>query len=75
MDLQSAELVASSKDKKSLPGMVLNIKKPIEYVDDFGNRHRHVFLSTIAFYLPLILLVVTVGSFYEAMLLKWYCGE
>ncbi|XP_030446989.1 UTP--glucose-1-phosphate uridylyltransferase 3, chloroplastic [Syzygium oleosum] len=39
VDLQSAELVASSKDKRSLPGMVLNIKKPIEYVDDFGNRH------------------------------------
>lgn len=39
VDLQSAELVASSKDKTSLPGMVLNIKKPIEYVDDFGNTH------------------------------------
>lgn len=39
MDLPSAELVGSSNDEKSLPGMVLNIKKPIVYEDYFGFQH------------------------------------
>ncbi|XP_031373607.1 UTP--glucose-1-phosphate uridylyltransferase 3, chloroplastic isoform X2 [Punica granatum] len=39
VDLPSVELVASCKDESSLPGMVLNIKKPIVYMDQFGNRH------------------------------------
>ena len=42
MDLPSAELVGSSNDEKSLPGMVLNIKKPIVYEDYFGFQHRCV---------------------------------
>lgn len=36
VDLPSAELVGSSKNANSLPGMVLNTKKPIAYVDHFG---------------------------------------
>ena len=43
MDLASAELVGSSKNENSLPGMVLNTKKPVVYVDDFGKRHRYIF--------------------------------
>ncbi|XP_038723026.1 UTP--glucose-1-phosphate uridylyltransferase 3, chloroplastic isoform X2 [Tripterygium wilfordii] len=39
VDLPSAELVGSSNDKKSLPGMVLNIKKPVVYLDHFGECH------------------------------------
>ncbi|XP_059457086.1 UTP--glucose-1-phosphate uridylyltransferase 3, chloroplastic isoform X2 [Corylus avellana] len=39
VDLASAELVGSSKNENSLPGMVLNTKKPVVYVDDFGKRH------------------------------------
>lgn len=39
VDLPSAELVGSSATEKSLPGMVLNMKKPIVYVDHFGIRH------------------------------------
>ncbi|XP_059627949.1 UTP--glucose-1-phosphate uridylyltransferase 3, chloroplastic [Cornus florida] len=39
VDLPSAELVGSSNDETSLPGMVLNIKKPITYVDQFGIQH------------------------------------
>ncbi|KAJ0102982.1 hypothetical protein Patl1_06650 [Pistacia atlantica] len=39
VDLASAELVGSSNSEKSLPGMVLNIKKPIVYVDQFGDCH------------------------------------
>ncbi|KAL3523999.1 hypothetical protein ACH5RR_016833 [Cinchona calisaya] len=39
VDLPSAELVGSSKDKTSLPGMVLNVKKPVKYVDQFGMSH------------------------------------
>ncbi|XP_010658245.1 UTP--glucose-1-phosphate uridylyltransferase 3, chloroplastic isoform X1 [Vitis vinifera] len=39
VDLPSAELVGSSNDEKSLPGMVLNIKKPIVYEDYFGFQH------------------------------------
>uniref|UniRef100_A0A2P2KTC8 Uncharacterized protein LOC105133562 isoform X1 n=1 Tax=Rhizophora mucronata TaxID=61149 RepID=A0A2P2KTC8_RHIMU len=39
VDLPSVEKVASSNNEKSLPGMVLNTKKPIVYVDLFGNCH------------------------------------
>ncbi|KAK7379391.1 hypothetical protein VNO80_04850 [Phaseolus coccineus] len=39
VDLPSAELVGSSKSGKSLPGMVLNTRKPIVYTDQFGRRH------------------------------------
>lgn len=42
VDLPSAELIASSKSETSLPGMVLNTKKPITYVDQFGIQHRYV---------------------------------
>ncbi|MED6186045.1 UTP--glucose-1-phosphate uridylyltransferase 3, chloroplastic [Stylosanthes scabra] len=41
IDLPSAELVGSSKNENCLPGMVLNTKKPMVYVDQFG-RHRSV---------------------------------
>jgi hypothetical protein len=43
VDLASAELVGSSKNENSLPGMVLNTKKPVAYVDDFGKRLRYIF--------------------------------
>ncbi|XP_027159295.1 UTP--glucose-1-phosphate uridylyltransferase 3, chloroplastic [Coffea eugenioides] len=39
VDLPSAELVGSSKNETSLPGMVLNVKKPVRYVDQFGMTH------------------------------------
>ncbi|KAJ8557624.1 hypothetical protein K7X08_003249 [Anisodus acutangulus] len=39
VDLPSAELVASSNDETSLPGMVLNVKKAITFVDQFGSNH------------------------------------
>ncbi|XP_031109281.1 UTP--glucose-1-phosphate uridylyltransferase 3, chloroplastic [Ipomoea triloba] len=39
IDLPSAENVGSSKDEKCLPGMVLNVKKPITYRDQFGTNH------------------------------------
>lgn len=39
VDLPSAELVGSSKNTNSLPGMVLNVKKPIAFVDHFGKPH------------------------------------
>ncbi|KAJ7959622.1 UTP--glucose-1-phosphate uridylyltransferase 3 chloroplastic [Quillaja saponaria] len=39
VDLPSAESVGSSKNENSLPGMVLNTIKPVEYVDHFGRRH------------------------------------
>ncbi|GLT92937.1 hypothetical protein SLE2022_107470 [Rubroshorea leprosula] len=39
VDLHSAELVGSFKNEKCLPGMVINGKKPIVYVDYFGNQH------------------------------------
>ncbi|KAF5453698.1 hypothetical protein F2P56_028584 [Juglans regia] len=38
VDLHSAELVGSSENENSLPGMVLNIKKPVVYVDHFGKQ-------------------------------------
>ncbi|OMO50056.1 hypothetical protein CCACVL1_30665 [Corchorus capsularis] len=37
VDLPSAELVASSRSERSLPGIVLNTKKSIMYTDYFGN--------------------------------------
>ncbi|CAN4102407.1 unnamed protein product [Withania somnifera] len=40
VDLPSAELVASSNDETSLPGMVLNVKKAITFMDQFGIKHR-----------------------------------
>ncbi|XP_061376575.1 UTP--glucose-1-phosphate uridylyltransferase 3, chloroplastic [Gastrolobium bilobum] len=39
VDLPSAELVGSSRNENSLPGMVINTRKPIVYVDQFGRRH------------------------------------
>ncbi|CAI9767559.1 unnamed protein product [Fraxinus pennsylvanica] len=39
VDLPSAELIGSSKDASSLPGMVLNVKKPITFVDELGMKH------------------------------------
>ncbi|CAN6587679.1 unnamed protein product [Malus baccata var. baccata] len=39
VDLPSAESVGSSKSGNSLPGMVLNVKKPITFVDQFGKQH------------------------------------
>uniref|UniRef100_A0A7N0RJU5 UGP3-like C-terminal hexapeptide repeats domain-containing protein n=1 Tax=Kalanchoe fedtschenkoi TaxID=63787 RepID=A0A7N0RJU5_KALFE len=39
VDLHAAELVGSRNDESSLPGMVLNVKKPIVYTDQFGIRH------------------------------------
>ncbi|KAL7214746.1 hypothetical protein ACSBR1_027016 [Camellia fascicularis] len=39
VDLPSAELIGSSNSETSLPGMVLNRKKPITYMDQFGIQH------------------------------------
>ncbi|CAH9121476.1 unnamed protein product [Cuscuta epithymum] len=39
VDLPSAEIVGSSKDEKCLPGMVLNVKKPVLFRDQFGVSH------------------------------------
>lgn len=43
VDLNAAELIGSSKDETSLPGMVLNVKKSINFVDHFGIKHGYVF--------------------------------
>ncbi|XP_057462808.1 UTP--glucose-1-phosphate uridylyltransferase 3, chloroplastic-like isoform X2 [Actinidia eriantha] len=40
VDLLSAELIRSSNNLASLPGLVLNTKKEITYVDQFGIQHR-----------------------------------
>ncbi|KFK34847.1 hypothetical protein AALP_AA5G200800 [Arabis alpina] len=39
VDLHSAELIGSSSNVKSLPNMVLNTKKRIEYTDQYGDYH------------------------------------
>ncbi|KAH7656760.1 UTP--glucose-1-phosphate uridylyltransferase protein [Dioscorea alata] len=39
VDLHSAEEVGSSQNASSLPGMVLNMKKPVYYLDHFGVQH------------------------------------
>ncbi|CAA6654719.1 unnamed protein product [Spirodela intermedia] len=39
VDLRSAEKVGSSKSATCLPGMVLNLKKPVQYVDYLGIKH------------------------------------
>ncbi|KAK9159152.1 hypothetical protein Scep_005726 [Stephania cephalantha] len=39
IDLASAEKVGSSKNASCLPGMVLNLKKPVVYRDQFGVKH------------------------------------
>lgn len=39
IDLPSAELIGSSNDETSLPGMVLNVKKPVTYIDQYGIKH------------------------------------
>jgi len=43
VDLPSAELVGSSKNVNSIPGMVLNTRKTINYVDQFGRHCRYAF--------------------------------
>ncbi|KAK4792547.1 hypothetical protein SAY86_022982 [Trapa natans] len=39
VDLPSVEMVASSTDGSSLPGMVLNTNKSVVYMDQYGDRH------------------------------------
>lgn len=39
VDLASAELIGSSENENSLPGLVLNVKKAITYIDQFGMKH------------------------------------
>ncbi|KAG9453564.1 hypothetical protein H6P81_006468 [Aristolochia fimbriata] len=39
VDLASAEKVGASKNTSCLPGMVLNLKKPVTFMDHFGMRH------------------------------------
>lgn len=39
VDLPSAELIGSSGSKTSLPGMLLNIKKPVKFSDQYGIQH------------------------------------
>ncbi|MFS7958244.1 putative UTP--glucose-1-phosphate uridylyltransferase [Helianthus anomalus] len=39
VDLKAVEHIASSKDESSLPGLVLNVKKTINFVDHFGFQH------------------------------------
>ncbi|KAL3652255.1 UTP--glucose-1-phosphate uridylyltransferase 3, chloroplastic [Castilleja foliolosa] len=38
VDLSSAELIGSSRKESSLPGLVLNVKKPITFMDQFGMK-------------------------------------
>ncbi|KAL6977499.1 UTP--glucose-1-phosphate uridylyltransferase 3, chloroplastic [Sarracenia purpurea var. burkii] len=40
VDLPSAELIGSSNNETSLPGLVLNTKKQITYVDQYGIQHH-----------------------------------
>ncbi|MCO5573851.1 hypothetical protein L7F22_027626 [Adiantum nelumboides] len=40
VDLPSVEKIASSRSSQSLPGMILNLKKPIIYKDYLGASHR-----------------------------------
>lgn len=40
VDLPSVEKIASSQSPRSLPGMILNLKKPIVYKDYLGVTHR-----------------------------------
>lgn len=46
VDLHSAELIGSSNNETSLPGMVLNVKKPITYMDQFGIHHWYILLAS-----------------------------
>ncbi|CAD5164393.1 UTP--glucose-1-phosphate uridylyltransferase 3, chloroplastic [Musa acuminata AAA Group] len=39
VDLKSAEKVGSCRGTNCLPGMVLNLKKPVSYVDHLGIQH------------------------------------
>ncbi|BFI29308.1 UTP---glucose-1-phosphate uridylyltransferase [Marchantia polymorpha subsp. ruderalis] len=39
VDLPSVEHIASSQSAASLPGMILNLKKPVKYVDHLGHKH------------------------------------
>lgn len=57
VDLPSVELVASSNDESSLPGMVLNTKKSIVYADQNGNKHRYG-ISLRQEYLFLVLQII-----------------
>jgi hypothetical protein len=42
VDLASVEQIASSKTAATLPGMVMNLKKPTNYNDHHGIKHRYV---------------------------------
>lgn len=47
VDLPSAELVGSSNYGNSLPGMVLNTKKQISFVDYYGKPQRYYVFSAL----------------------------
>ncbi|KAL3684030.1 hypothetical protein R1sor_002052 [Riccia sorocarpa] len=39
VDIESVERIASSQPAAALPGMILNLKKPIQFVDSAGQKH------------------------------------
>ncbi|KAL2635747.1 hypothetical protein R1flu_007226 [Riccia fluitans] len=39
VDIDSVERIASTQTAAALPGMILNLKKPIQYVDSAGQKH------------------------------------
>lgn len=41
VDLRSVECIGSSQSSDSLPGMILNMKKPIVFKDYLGVVHRY----------------------------------
>lgn len=41
VDLMYAEIVGSSHNRSCLPGMLLNLKKPVVFKDSFGIQHRY----------------------------------
>lgn len=50
VDLASVEKIASSQSADSLPGMIMNLKKPTVYLDGDGGKHR-LFLKPFWYFL------------------------
>lgn len=41
VDLAAVERIASSQSAASLPGMIMNLKKPTVFYDQHGLKHRY----------------------------------
>ena len=73
VDLASVEKIASSQSADSLPGMIMNLKKPTVYLDGDGGKHR-LFSKLSGIFCLLILISGLLFARVLACYTTWYKG-